>query len=88
MPVIDDAGQLMGIISRRDILRTVVRTDDIVQMDLEHRLDDYAGGARIWTTTQSGAVVTIVGPDADNVERSIVRILARTVAGVSEVELR
>jgi hypothetical protein len=51
----------LGIISRRDILRTVVRTDDIVQMDVHHRLDEYAGGARVWTTTVSGGVVTIVG---------------------------
>lgn len=87
MPVLDDVAQLVGIISRRDILRTVVRTDDIMQMDVQRRLDEYADGARRWTATVSGGVATIVGPYADEVERRVVGILARTVAGVSEVEL-
>lgn len=87
VPVVDDVAQLTGIVSRRDILRTVVRTDDIVQMDVQRRLDDYAAGERQWTVTVSGGVAKIVGRYADEVEERIVGVLARTVPGVSEVEL-
>jgi CBS domain-containing protein len=87
VPVVDDTAQLTGIVSRRDILRTVVRTDDILQMDVQHRLDEYAGGERRWTATVSGGVVTIGGPYDDEAERRVVGVLARTVAGVSAVEL-
>lgn len=86
VPVVDDAAELTGIVSRRDILRCVVRTDDVVAMDVQHRLDEYATGARQWTVTVSRGVATIVGPYADEVERRTIGILARTVPGVSEVE--
>jgi CBS-domain-containing membrane protein len=86
VPVVEDDAQLAGIVSRRDILRAAVRTDDIIQMDVQHRLDDYAG-ERQWTVTVSGGVARVVGRYADSVDERIVAVLARTVPGVSEVEL-
>lgn len=39
-----DGDELVGIVSRRDILRALVRTDDVVCCEVQHRLDEYTGG--------------------------------------------
>lgn len=87
VPVVDDFGSLRGIVSRRDILRTVVRTDDVVQADLQERLDAYADGKRQWVVTVHDGVARVEGRFADEVEEKVIGALARTVAGVTEVEL-
>ncbi|HLT10577.1 MAG TPA: CBS domain-containing protein [Micromonosporaceae bacterium] len=87
VPVVDDFGSLRGIISRRDILRTVVRTDDVIQADLQQRLDAYADGKRQWVVTVDGGVARVAGRFADEVEEKVIGALARTVPGVTEVKL-
>lgn len=86
LPVLEN-DVLVGIISRRDILRTVIRTDEIVQREVQHRLDEYAGGDRRWTATVDDGVVTIGGDTDDEVEQTVVRIMARTIPGVADVKL-
>jgi len=81
VPVIDD-GALVGIVSRRDILRTMVRTDDMICREVQHRLDAYAGDHRRWTAAAEHGDVTITGAFDDDVERQVITVLARTVPGV------
>lgn len=83
MPVLDDDGGLVGIISRRDILRATVRGDDVLVREVQDRLDDYAGGERRWTATVRGGVATVTGDCLNETERAIVTVLARTVPGVA-----
>jgi CBS domain-containing protein len=85
-PVIDN-GEVVGIGSRRDIVRTVVRTDDVLGHEIQHRLDDYAGGLRRWRVTVSNGVASVDGPFDDEIERTIVSIMTRTVPGVAGVHL-
>lgn len=87
VPVVDEMAQLTGIISRRDILRSVVRTDDTVQLEVQHRLDEYAGGERRWTVTVCGGVAAIAGRYTDEVEEKIIGALTHTVPGVTMVRL-
>jgi CBS domain-containing protein len=86
VPVLDDE-QVVGVVSRRDILRTVVRTDDVLAFQAQHRLDEYADGARRWSVTVADGVASIDGNFADDPERAIVTILARTVPGVTAVRI-
>lgn len=86
VPILDGASEVAGMICRHDLLRAYVRTDDMVELDVQHRLDDYAGGNRTWIATVHQGAVEITGGYLDDVERRIVGILARTVSGVSSVK--
>lgn len=85
-PVVDN-GEIVGIVSRRDIVRTIVRTDNVLGHEIQHRLDDYAGGVRRWRVTVSDGVASVEGPFDDEIERTIVSIMARTVPGVAGIHL-
>jgi len=85
IPVLDGA-TLVGIISRRDILRAMVRGDDVLTGEVQHRLDAYADGHR-WTATVEAGTARITGDFDDDTEQAIVTVLARTVPGVAAVDL-
>jgi CBS domain-containing protein len=87
MPVVEE-GLLVGVVSRRDLLRVLVRDDDVIKAKLRQLLDDYAGSRRRWAVEIADGQVVVSGDFADEAERSIVAALARTVAGVSTVELK
>jgi len=84
MPVLD-GDTLVGIVSRRDILRAMVRTDETLVREVQHRLDEYALGR--WTASVHKGVATVSGSFADSTEREIAAVLARTVPGVADVRI-
>ena len=86
MPVVEE-GLLIGVVSRRDLLRMLVRDDDVIRGNLRHLLDDYAGSRRNWAVEVQRGDVVISGDFADDAERAVVAALGRTVPGVSSVAL-
>lgn len=86
LPVVEE-GLLVGIVARRDLLRTMVRTDDVVTANVRALLDRYAGSRRHWEVDVTDGQATIRGDFADQAEKAVVAALARTVPGVAAVTL-
>ncbi len=86
LPIVE-RGEVVGIVSRRDILHSMVRTDDVLSMEVHHRLDQYAGGRHRWNVAVADGVVQVAGSFDDEVERQVVTLLARTVPGVVEARV-
>jgi CBS domain-containing protein len=86
VPVVD-AEEVVGIISRRDLVRTLVRTDDALAAEVRTRLDAYGGRPGRWDVDVQDGAVIINGDFDDHVEEQVARALARTVPGVRTVAL-
>lgn len=86
VPVVEE-GLLVGMVARRDLLRTMVRTDDVIVANVRGLLDKYAGSRRRWSVRVDEGNVTVAGEFADTAERSLVAALVRTVGGVKAVTL-
>jgi CBS domain-containing protein len=91
VPVVDGE-RLAGIVSRRDLLSTLVRPDDDIASDVRHLIEAYTGRSDGWTVQVAEGVVTIsraagaattepAGEDAAGDGRAVLT-LARTVPGV------
>jgi CBS domain-containing protein len=86
VPVVEDGG-VVGIVSRRDVLRVMVRTDEVLRGEVQHRLDAYADGVSRWTATVTSGVARISGEFDTETERAVVAVLARTVPGIAAVDV-
>jgi len=86
VPVVDGR-KVVGIVSRRDILRVAVRRDDVLAGEVQHRLDEYAGSPGRWTATVHKGVASVTGSLRNETERTVVAVLARSVPGVTAVDL-
>jgi len=85
LPVIDDEGQLVGVVSRSDLIRVRARADQQIERDVDSMLV-YMGHLD-WLVEVSDGSVEIDGPVTD-LERSIAEVSAGTVAGVVAVKVR
>jgi CBS domain-containing protein len=81
VPIIRGA-DLVGIVSRRDVLRTLLRDDTAICADVRERLDAYAGEAERWHVEVEDGVVTVRGSFDDERQQQTVSALLSTVAGV------
>ena len=83
LPVVED-GVVVGVVSRRDVVRVLARADDVIAAEVDELL---RGLAEDWLVDVEEGVVLAEGPD-DERERDIVRSLASTVPGVVAVRFR
>jgi CBS domain-containing protein len=89
---VTDHGRLVGIVSRRDLLRVLVRSDADVRRDVLRLVEVYTGDLDAWHVAVLGGVTTIrrvrgtphVAPATE--ERALTA-LARTVGGVVGVRV-
>ncbi|MBO3740234.1 CBS domain-containing protein [Actinoplanes flavus] len=87
LPVVDDLGRLIGIVSRGDLLKVHLRPDDEILADIEKTVLEpfLAEDARAVTTQVVDGVVTLTGKVERRSSAEIAIRLARQVAGVVEV---
>ncbi len=89
---VTDRGRLVGIVSRRDLLRVLVRSDEDVRRDVLRLVEVYTGDLDAWHVTVHDGVTTIqrtsgapqVSPSTE--ERAL-SALARTIGGVVSVRV-
>jgi CBS domain-containing protein len=87
LPIVDGTA-VVGIVSRRDVLRTLVHRDHVIAVDVRRSLEEYCGHTGRWDVDVADGIVTVTGPFTDEAERTVVRIIAKSTGGVGSVELR
>jgi CBS domain-containing protein len=83
VPIVNGA-ELVGIVSRRDLLRSLLVDDDAIRAEVTGRLADYAGQSGRWKVDVNDGIVAIRGR-FDGPTEEILTVLARTVPGVVRV---
>ncbi|MGY1739611.1 MULTISPECIES: CBS domain-containing protein [unclassified Blastococcus] len=91
VPVVD-GGRVVGIVSRRDLLRALVRTDPQIRTELLDLVERYTGETGAWEVAVTEGVATVrrtsgASLDPPGTEERALTALARTVGGVVAVEV-
>ncbi|RBY87741.1 hypothetical protein DQ241_10715 [Blastococcus sp. TF02A-30] len=91
VPVLEH-DRLVGIVSRRDLLRSVARPDDAVRHDLLQLVEGYTGDLGAWAVDVVEGIATVRrtrgAPQVSRqVEEGALTSLARTVPGVVGVRV-
>jgi CBS domain-containing protein len=91
LPVVDGT-RLVGIVSRRDLLRALVRSDEAIRADLLVLVERYTGDPGCWEVDVQDGVATIRRtrgePDGGPaVEERALTALAHTIGGVVGVRV-
>jgi CBS domain-containing protein len=80
MPIVDGS-RVIGIVTRRDIVRVIARDDATIAGDVRHRLESY-GGDRRWHVDVHDGIVAIGDEFDDETDRHVATVLAESVPGV------
>lgn len=86
VPVLD-GDDIVGIVSRRDLIAILARSDARIRDDVLAAIEEYAPDGRRWEVSVRDGAVELRG-GADEPARRIADILARTVPGVTRVSIR
>jgi CBS domain-containing protein len=83
VPVLEQ-GRLVGIVSRRDLLRMLAHSDARIRDDILTAVEELFPGDCVWEVSVNDGAVALHG-HADVLTKKVVDILARTVPGVNRV---
>lgn len=83
LPVVDD-GHVVGMVSRRDIVRVLARRDESIEVEIDE-LVRLSG--ENWNVEVNEGVVIVDGPET-NAERELAQVLVCTVPGVVGIYIR
>ncbi|GAA3873603.1 CBS domain-containing protein [Saccharothrix violaceirubra] len=85
VPIVDGS-RVLGVVTRRDLVRAFARADRSIEDDVRERLDAY-GGHEAWTVRVDDGVVTIHASVADENAVKVATALAEAVPGVVDVRV-
>jgi CBS domain-containing protein len=86
MPIVDGS-TVVGIVTRRDLVRVLARDDAEIAVDVRNRLEHYAGGPSRWSVRVRDGVVDIEDAHDDPADRHVALVLAEGVRGVTRVRV-
>ena len=84
LPVVDKQGRVVGVVSRRDVVRMLARADEALEEEVDALL--VAAGMRDWLVDVHDGIAEISGPETER-DRTLAKVLARTVPGVVAVNV-
>jgi CBS domain-containing protein len=84
VPVVDGT-RLVGVLTRRDLLRTIARDDRDIARDVRHRLA--VACRQRWEVEVADGVVTLVAEGEDASEQHVAQVVASALPGVLEVRV-
>lgn len=84
LPVIDERHRVVGVISRRDIVRVLARSDEVVEQDVDALFHSLGVD---WLADVHDGLVTVTGP-VDAKERALAESATSTVPGVVAVTIK
>ena len=85
MPILKDS-RVVGVVTRRDLVRALAREDDAISRDVRHRLANYGGPYR-WTVGVHDGAVDILDEFDNATDRHVAEVLAEAVPGVTAVQV-
>ncbi|MCP2170175.1 CBS domain-containing protein [Goodfellowiella coeruleoviolacea] len=88
VPVLAPDRVVLGIVARRDAMRTLVHQHNSLAAQVRHHLENYWGPGRRWDIEVDNRVVTVTGEFHDAAERGVVQALVHVVPGVEAVHTR
>ena len=88
LPVVDSVGLLQGVVSRSDLLKVFLRTDEQIAEEVRHGvLAQLPAGAEGLTVSVADGVVTLGGALPDRALVPVVARAVRAVEGVVDIRL-
>lgn len=84
LPVIDEHHRVVGVISRRDIVHVLARSDDVVEQEVGALFHSLGVD---WLADVHDGMVTVTGPVTEK-DRSLAETATSTVPGVVAVTIR
>jgi CBS-domain-containing membrane protein len=85
IPIVDGS-TVVGIVTRRDLLRSLTRDDKAILAEVRHRLAAFSTSYR-WTVAVEDGAVKILDEFDNATDRHVATVLAETVPGVQTVEV-
>ncbi|NUT52164.1 MAG: CBS domain-containing protein [Saccharothrix sp.] len=85
VPVVDGA-RLVGVVTRRDLVRALARTDAAIAADVRERLDAYDPHGR-WSVAVHDGHIDVGAPFPDEKSAGVVVALAEAVPGVESARV-
>ncbi|GAA3048314.1 CBS domain-containing protein [Actinokineospora globicatena] len=85
LPVVH-GDELLGIITRGDLVRLLTRDDEVLATDLRHRLELYGDPTR-WTVTVHNGTATITDELNDPTDHHVAEVLATSIPGITSAHV-